>query len=205
MLALPPKSELVRKIPRVIVGLLLFGVGIAFTAVSELGLGPWDVMHQGISRRSGIPFGTVGIITGALVLLSWIPLKERVGLGTILNVLIIGVVIDLTMLILPDEVGSAPLRWSALLGGIVLVGVGSGLYIGAGLGPGPRDGLMTACAKRGYRMGRARTVIEVLILAVGWLLGGTVGIGTVLFALGVGPAVEFFFNRTGSVPLAAET
>jgi uncharacterized membrane protein YczE len=204
MLPLPPRSQLVRRIPRVFVGLVLFGVGIAFMVVSELGLAPWEVFHQGMSELTGIPLGTMGIITGALVLLGWIPLRERVGIGTLMNVTIIGIVIDLTLLILPESAGSVPLRWTALLGGIALIGLGSGLYIGAGLGPGPRDGLMTGLARRGYRMRRARTLVEVIVLVVGWLLGGTVGIGTVLFAFGVGPAVELSFKKTAVVPLSAD-
>ena len=204
MLPLPPRSELIRRIPLVLLGLILFGIGIAFSAVSELGLPPWDVFHQGISRRVGIPLGAAVIITGGLVLLAWIPLREKVGIGTLMNVTIIGVVIDITMLILPERAGSLAWQWVAALGGIALVGVGSGLYIGAGLGPGPRDGLMTGLAKRGYKMGRARTAIEVLVLVVGRALGGTIGVGTVLFAFGVGPAVEFFFRRTAVVPLTSE-
>lgn len=204
MLPLPPKADLLRRLPRLYAGLILFGVGIAFTAISDLGLPPWDVLHQGISRHTGIPLGTVGIITGALVLLGWIPLRERVGLGTISNVAIIGIVIDVTMLILPEEAGSTAWRWVALVGGIGLVAIGSGLYIGAGLGPGPRDGLMTAFARRGHPMRRTRTIVESIALVVGWLLGGTVGIGTVAFALGVGPAVQYFFNRIALVKITPE-
>jgi uncharacterized membrane protein YczE len=204
MLPVPPTAELIRRIPRVFVGLVFFGVGIAFMVVSELGLAPWEVFHQGVSFHTGIPLGTVGIITGALVLLGWIPLHEKVGIGTLMNVTIIGIVIDITGLILPDEAGSTAWRWIALLGGIALVGIGSGLYIGAGLGPGPRDGLMTGLARRGYKMRRARTAVEVTALVVGWLLGGTVGIGTVLFAFGVGPVVEYSFRRMTVAPIAAD-
>lgn len=204
MLPLPPASVLVRRVPRVFIGLVFFGVGIAFMVVSELGLAPWEVFHQGISNHTGIPLGMVGIMTGALVLLGWIPLREKIGIGTLMNVTIIGIVIDVTMLILPDQAGSTAWRWIALLGGIALVGVGSGIYIGAGLGPGPRDGLMTGFAKRGFKMRRARTAVEVSVLVAGWLLGGTVGVGTVLFAFGVGPAVEYSFRRMAVVPLTAD-
>ena len=203
MLPIPSRSILVRRVPRVFVGLVFLGLGIAFMVVSELGVAPWVVFHQGISIHTGVPLGTVGIITGALALLGWIPLHERVGIGTLMNVTIIGVVIDVSML--PDQAGSTGWRWVALLGGIALVGVGSGLYIGAGLGPGPRDGLMTGLARRGYRMRWARTAVELTVLVAGWLLGGTVGIGTVLFALGVGPAVEYSFRRMAVVPIQAET
>ena len=204
MLPMPPRHVLVRRIPRVFVGLVFFGLGIAFMVISELGLAPWEVFHQGISIHSGIPLGTVGIITGALVLLGWIPLNEKVGIGTLMNVTLIGIVIDVSMLLLPDQAGSTAWRGTALLGGIALVGIGSGMYIGAGLGPGPRDGLMTGLSRRGYRMRWARTGVEVTVLCAGWLLGGTVGIGTVLFAFGVGPAVEYSFRRMAVVPLRAE-
>lgn len=200
MLPLPPRAELYRLVPRLLLGLVLFGIGIAFTAVSELGLAPWEVFHQGISRRTGLPLGTVGIIAGALVLLAWIPLRERVGLGTLLNFTIIGIVVDMTLFILPEEAGSQAWRWVAVVGGILMVGIGSGLYIGAGLGPGPRDGLMTAFARRGYKMRRTRTLIEVGVLVIGWTMGGTIGPGTVLFAFGVGPTVEYFLLRGGGVP-----
>lgn len=204
MLPLPSSSELVRRVPRVFIGVVLFGLGIAFMVVSELGLSPWQVFHQGISRRTGIPLGTVVIITGALVLFGWIPLREKIGIGTLMNVTIIGIVINVSMLILPDQAGSTAWQWAALLGGISLVGIGSGLYIGAGLGPGPRDGLMTGLAKKGYKMRRARTVIEIIVLITGWLMGGTIGVGTVLFAFGVGPAVEFSLRRASVLPAAAE-
>lgn len=204
MLPLPSSAELVRRVPRVIVGLVLFGLGVAFTVVSELGLSPWEVFHQGISRRTGVPLGMVGIAIGALVLFGWIPLREKIGIGTVLNVMIIGVVIDISLLILPEQAGSAVWRWMALLGGIVLVAIGTGLYIGAGLGPGPRDGLMTGLAKRGYKMRRARTLIEMVVLIAGWLMGGTVGVGTVLFALTIGPAVEFSLRHASVAPIPAK-
>ena len=204
MLPLPSPAELVRRVPRVLVGLVLFGLGVAFTVVSELGLSPWEVFHQGISRRTGVPLGMVGIAIGALVLFGWIPLREKIGIGTVLNVTIIGVVIDISLLILPEQAGSAVWRWMALLGGIVLVAIGTGLYIGAGLGPGPRDGLMTGLAKRGYKMRRARTLIEMVVLIAGWLMGGTVGVGTVLFALAIGPAVELSLRHASVAPIPAK-
>ena len=204
MLPLPPRSVLIRRVPRVLVGFVMLGAGIAFTAISELGLSPWGVFSQGISRRTGIPLGTAVILTGAAVLVLWIPLKEKMGIGTIMNVTIIGAVIDSSLWILPEEAGSTAWRWIALLGGIALIGWGSGLYIGAGLGPGPRDGLMTALARRGYRMRRAHTAIELVVLTVGWVMGGTIGIGTVVFALFVGPAVEYAFRRTAVDEIAAD-
>lgn len=192
MLPLPP--DLRRRVPRLLWGLALYGWGLALMVAADLGLGPWDVLHQGISFHTPIPIGTVGIITGLLVLILWIPLRQRFGLGTALNVVLIGVVIDVTLLWLTTP-ELAVLRWAYLVGGVVMVGVASGYYIGAGLGPGPRDGLMTALARRGWPIGRVRTGIELTVLAGGWLLGGTVGIGTLLFAFGIGPLVQVFLPR----------
>jgi uncharacterized membrane protein YczE len=190
-----PRSELRRRLPQLMVGLVVVGVGFALMVEANLGLGPWEVLHQGISNRNGIPIGTVGIFVGLLVLAAWLPLRQRLGVGTVLNVITIGIVIDLTMLAIPD-LSSLLMRWPALLGGLLLVGVGGGLYIGAGLGPGPRDGLMTGMAARGWTSIRtARTLLEITALTAGWLLGGTVGIGTLLFALGIGPLVQLFLGR----------
>jgi uncharacterized membrane protein YczE len=164
---------------------------------ARLGLGPWEVLHQGISNRTGVPIGTVGIVVGFLVLLGWIPLRQRLGVGTICNVILIGVVIDV-VLATTDDPTSVVVRWACLVGGIVLFGLGSGLYIGVGLGPGPRDGLMTGISARtdGRRSIRlVRTVLELSVLFVGWLLGGNVGIGTVLFAVAIGPLVQLFLGR----------
>ncbi len=175
-------------------GLLLFGWGLALMVAADLGLGPWEVWAQGVSRHTPIPIGTVGIITGAVVLLLWIPLKESLGIGTALNVVVIGVVIDLTLIWLGTPAWLA-LRWGYLVVGLVMVGIGTGYYIGAGLGPGPRDGLMTGIARRGYPIGAVRTAIELTVLVAGWLLSGTVGAGTILFAFGIGPLVHFFLPR----------
>lgn len=194
MLPVPPRAELRRRLPRLLVGLVLFGLGLALMVAAGLGLAPWEVLHQGVSRNTPIPIGTVGILTGLLVLLLWIPLRERLGVGTVLNVIVIGVVIDVTLIWL-EQPGPMALRWGFLLVGLVLVGIASGYYIGAGLGPGPRDGLMTGLARRGWRLSVVRTAIEVSALGGGWLLGGTVGAGTVLFAFGIGPLVEFFLPR----------
>lgn len=200
MLPFPSKSEMARRVPRLVLGLVLFGLGLALMVAADLGLGPWEVFHQGISDQTGIPIGTVGIITGALVLFLWIPLRERIGLGTLLNVIIIGVVIDLTLLVL-EEPSAATAQWTYLLAGLLAVGVGSGYYIGAGLGPGPRDGLMTGLARRGYSVALARTGIEVAALVAGALLGGTVGVGTILYAFGMGPLVAYFLPRLTVKPL----
>lgn len=181
--------ELLRRLPRLLPGLVLCGVGIASMVAADLGLSPWDVLHQGISYRTGLPIGSVTILVGLVVLAAWLPLRERPGVGTVLNVVVIGVVVDLTLLVLttPDALA---LRIAMMLAGPLLFGIGSGLYIGSGLGPGPRDGLMTGLARRtGRRVGGIRTGLEISVLATGWLLGGTVGAGTVVFALGIGPVV----------------
>ncbi len=203
MLPTPDRQELLRRVPRLVFGLVIFGVGIAMQIISTLGLSPWEVLHQGVSIQSGIPIGTVGILTGIVVLVLWVPLRERWGVGTVLNVFIIGIVIDLTLLVTPNEVDQLWLRWLLLSGGIVIVAIGSGFYIGAGLGPGPRDGLMTGLAHRGWNVGVARLLIEVTVLALGWFLGGTVGIGTVLFAFGMGPLIAVFLPALSLPPVAA--
>lgn len=162
---------------------------------ADLGLSPWQVFHQGVAENAGVAIGTVTIITGVVVLLGWIPLRERFGLGTILNVALIGNVLNWTLVALPDNLGSLGVRASAMAAGVVLIGLGSGLYIGAGMGPGPRDGLMTGLARRGLHIGAVRTGLEISVLAIGWLLGGTVGFGTVAFAVAIGPLIAYFLPR----------
>lgn len=190
------------RLGRLVAGLAMFGVGVALMVRSELGLSPWEVLHQGISFKTGILLGTVGIIVGFVVLFGWIPLREKLGVGTVANVVLIGIVIDLSLWRLPAEFEGLLARSALLVGGVVLIGVGTSLYIGAGLGPGPRDGLMTGIAKRGFPIGVVRTGIELSVLAAGWLLGGTVGIGTVLFAFGVGPIVQVTLPHL-TVPVSA--
>lgn len=189
-----PDPGLRVRLPRLLAGLVLCGLGIAAMVRSNLGLGPWDVLHQGLSERSGIPIGTVGILVGLLVLAIWIPLRERLGLGTVLNVILIGVVIDVTLLWLPEP-DTLLVRSLFVASGPALFGVGSGFYIGAGLGAGPRDGVMTALARRGLPVGAVRAAIEISVLVLGWLLGGTVGVGTVLFATTIGPLVHVLLPR----------
>ncbi|MGK5672235.1 YczE/YyaS/YitT family protein [Micromonospora sp. URMC 106] len=183
----------VRRLTQLYAGLVLYGLSMALMIRSGLGLDPWDVFHQGLSERTGLSFGTVTIAVGALVLLLWIPLRQRPGLGTVSNVLVIGLVVDATLALLPAG-GPLGVRIGLLVAGIVANGAATGLYIGARLGPGPRDGLMTGYVAR--RPGRSirlvRTVIEVTVLALGWLLGGTVGVGTVAYALAIGPLTQVF-------------
>jgi uncharacterized membrane protein YczE len=192
---LRPVTEPRERVPRLVAGLVLCGLGIAFLVAADLGLAPWSVLDQGISDRTGIPIGTVSIIVGTVVLLAWVPLRERPGLGTVLNVVLIGVTTDLALLVL-DTPDALPARLGYLAVGAFLFGPGSGLYIGAGLGPGPRDGLMTGLAGRGVGSIRlVRTAIELSALAVGWLLGGSAGLGTVVFAVTIGPNVQLFLPR----------
>lgn len=194
MLPFPPVDELLRRLPRLFVGLVLFGMGIACMVRAELGLAPWDVLHQGVSTRSGLAIGTVTILTGVVVLALWLPLRERMGIGTVANAFVIGLVVNATLSVLeaPEPMWA---RVGLLVLGIFLFGPGSGFYIGAGLGPGPRDGLMTGLARRGHPVRVVRTGIELSALAIGWALGGQVGVGTVLFALTVGPNVHWFLER----------
>jgi len=195
MALLRPVTEPRERVPRLVAGLLLCGLGIAFMVAADLGLAPWSVLDQGISEHTGIPIGTVSIIVGALVLAAWIPLRERPGLGTVLNVLLIGTTIDLALLVL-DTPASLAGRLGYLAIGVFLWGPGTGLYIGAGLGPGPRDGLMTGLAARGVGSIRlVRTGIELTALAVGLALGGSVGLGTLAFAFTIGPNVQLFLPR----------
>jgi uncharacterized membrane protein YczE len=172
------------------------GSGIALMADADLGLGPWDVLHQGLSHHTGLTLGVLNIDVGAVVLLLWIPLRQRPGIGTVLNVLVIDAVVDLVLAVLPEP-GPLAVRAVAMLGGVVLMGVGSGLYIGAGLGPGPRDGLMTGVAARGHSVRSVRTALELTVLALGWALGGTVGVGTVVLAVAIGPLVQVSLERLG--------
>jgi uncharacterized membrane protein YczE len=188
-------DRLVERITRCVTGLALFGVGISLQIESRLGNPPWDVFHQGVANQVGLGIGTVIILTGiALLVLFWIPLRQKPGLGTVLNALEIGLVANLVLDAIP-RVDAMALRIPMLLGGILLVALGSALYIGSGLGPGPRDGIMTGLAARGIQIRVARTFIEVTVLVVGWLLGGQVGVGTVLFAIAIGPLVQPLLPR----------
>jgi uncharacterized membrane protein YczE len=197
-----PSDRPIERIARCVFGLTLFGLGIALLIDADLGAAPWDVFHTGVSEITGIPVGTVIIAVGVLLLIAWIPLGERPGLGTILNALVIGVVVDLTLPLSPDD-AALGVRVAMMLLGIVIIAVGSGLYIGAGLGPGPRDGLMTGLARRALSIRAARTGIEVAVLVAGVALGGSIGIGTALFAFGIGALVQLFLPRlTMSEPTA---
>ena len=180
--------------PRLIGGLTLCSGGITMMLRADLGLGPWDVLHQGISVSTGISIGTASILVGFVVLLLWLPLRQRPGIGTITNVVWIGLSLDV-LLSLTATPGSLALRWLLLLAGPVLFGIGVAVYIGAGVGTGPRDGIMTGLELRGVPIYAARTALELTALGVGWSLGGTVGFGTVYFALTTGPVMHLAMPR----------
>lgn len=183
-----------RRVVGLAVGLVLFGVSVAMLVVAGLGLDPWDVFQQGLADHLHIPFGVGVIGVGVLVLLLWIPLRQKPGFGTLSNVVVVGLVIDAALPLLPSP---QVLAWRVayLVGGVLLNAVATGLYIGAGLGPGPRDGLMTGLAAKGLSIRVARTSIEVTVLVAGWLLGGTVGVGTLVYALSIGPLVHILLPR----------
>lgn len=178
-----------QRVMRCVGGLALFGCGVGLQKQAALGLPPWDVFHEGFSETIGWPFGRALILTSFLVLVLWIPLRQRVGIGTLFNAVEIGLVADLVIAHVPHPEALVA-RIALMVTGIALVGVGSGFYIGSGLGPGPRDGLMTGLAARGWRVSRARTSVEIVVLVIGWLLGGSVGVGTLVFAASVGPIVQ---------------
>ena len=178
---------------------MLFGLGITLLIRAELGAAPWDVFHTGVSELTGISTGWIIVITGVFLLLLWIPLRERPGLGTVLNATVIGIVVDISLPII-GESDLLAVRLSMMFGGVVIVAIGSGFYIGAGLGPGPRDGLMTGLAKqtvagRSISVRAGRTFVEVVVLVIGIALGGAIGIGTAVFTLGIGPLVQIFLPR----------
>jgi uncharacterized membrane protein YczE len=186
------RRRLARRIVQLNIGLLLYGLSSALLVRSGLGLDPWDVFHQGLAGRLGLAIGTVVIIVGAAVLVLWIPLRQWPGYGTVSNAILIGLSMNWSLDVLPHG-GALGWRIVEMIIGIVLCGAATGMYIGAAFGPGPRDGLMTGLARRtGRSISLVRTGIELTVLAGGWLLGGTVGIGTVLFALAIGPLAQFF-------------
>lgn len=189
-----------RRVVQLYVGLWLYGLGAALQVRSGLGLDPWDVFHQGVAERVGLAIGTVVIIVGVLVLLLWIPLRQLPGLGTMSNVVLVGVSLNVSLEMLPT-LHVVWVRALLLAVGIVLGGVATGMYIGAHYGPGPRDGLMTGLARRTGRSIRlVRTGIEVTVLLAGWALGGTVGIGTVAYALAIGPLAQVFLRVFDAAP-----
>ncbi|MCK6105737.1 MULTISPECIES: YczE/YyaS/YitT family protein [unclassified Brevundimonas] len=197
-----------RRLFQLFSGLILYGLSIALIVRADLGLDPWDVLNQGVferfARPAGISFGLVVNLIGLAVLLLWIPLRQKPGVGTIANVLVIGTVANVGLDWIPTDL-NLWLRAGLLIAGIVLNGVASGAYIGAGLGPGPRDGLMTGIvARTGWPVKWVRTAIELSVIAVGWLLGGSVGLGTVLYAVTIGPLVHVFLPLFTIRPKASD-
>ncbi|WP_198416221.1 YczE/YyaS/YitT family protein [Cryobacterium cheniae] len=195
-----------RRLAQLLIGLFLYGLGIALIVRGEIGVAPWDVLTQGISGRTDLGFGLVTILISGVVLLIWIPLRQKPGVGTILNALLVGPAADVGLWLIPTGLD----LWVRILlfaAGLLVLAIATGLYIGAHFGPGPRDGLMTGLHKRtGWRIWIVRTGIEVTVLSIGWVLGGDVGIGTVLFAVLVGPLCHWtipFFAIT--LPRADDT
>nr|WP_211301631.1 hypothetical protein [Saccharopolyspora spinosa] len=182
------------RLGQLIGGLVLYGASMGFMVRAQLGLDPWDVLHQGLAQRLGWSFGAVTALTGVAVLLAWLPLRQRPGIGTVANVVVIAIAVDLTLALTPP-IDALPGQISLMIGAIVLNGFATAVYVGARLGPGPRDGLMTGLHNRtGWSVRSVRTLIELSVLAAGWLLGGTVGVGTVLYALTIGPLAQFFLR-----------
>lgn len=187
--------RLPRRLAQLYLGLVLFGVSMALLVRSRLGNMPWDVLHQGLVRQVGGTIGLWSIAVGAVVLLLWIPLRERPGLGTVSNIVLIGVSVDAALSVLPT-MAAMPARIACMAAGIALNAVSTALYVGAHLGPGPRDGLMTGLVRRtGGSVQRIKTLIELTVVLAGWAMGGTLGVGTVLFVLTIGPLVQVFLHR----------
>lgn len=184
-----PRRILVRRWGQLLLGLFFYGIAVALLIQADVGLDPWTVFAQGIEVQTGWSIGLIVVLIGAGVLLLWIPIRQKPGIGTVLNVLLIGPVLDLAMLVIETPEGLWA-QWLMFAGGLALLAVATGLYIGARFGPGPRDGLMTGAHSRfGWKIWKVRTGVELTVLAIGWLLGGTVGFGTVAFALLIGPMV----------------
>lgn len=184
------RKKMLRRLLQLYIGLVLYGVSTALFVHANLGADPWDVFHLGVAKQLGISFGTVIILTGAAVLLLWIPIRQMPGLGTVSNVIVLGLAADATLAVLPP-LESLVARSALLVGAIVLNAIATGMYIGAGFGPGPRDGLMTGLhARTGWSLRGIRTAIELSVLLIGWLLGGKFGVGTVIYALSIGPLIQ---------------
>jgi uncharacterized membrane protein YczE len=197
-----PSPHVYRRLPALVIGLALFGLAIGLLVRADLGLNPWEVLHQGISEQTGLPMGTVAILLGLPIIALWLPLGERPGIGTVLNVLIVGSSVNVALAYLPEVTGPG-MQVAAMVAGIALYGLATGMYLSADMGPGPRDGLMTAIHHRyGWRIAPVRTGIEIVVLGVGWAWGGTVGVGTIVFAFAIGPLTELslrVFDRDGRV------
>ncbi|MER7013226.1 hypothetical protein ABT324_17550 [Saccharopolyspora sp. NPDC000359] len=191
---LPLRTRPTLRLAQLLIGLVAYGASMGLMVRAHVGLGPWDVLHQGLADRLGWNFGWVTALTGALVMLAWLPLRQRPGIGTVANVIVIAFAVDFTLALVPP-LTALPARIALMLSAIVLNGLATAVYVGARLGPGPRDGLMTGLhARTGWSVRVVRTTIEVCVLALGWLLGGTVGVGTVLYAAAIGPLTQLFLR-----------
>jgi len=202
---------MVRRLIQLYVGLILYGVSAAMYVRADLGADPWNVFHLGVARIFSLNLGVVMIGVGALVLLLWIPLRTRPGIGTISNVIVLGLAADAALALIPP-IESLAIRIGLLITALLVNGMATGMYIGAGLGAGPRDGLMTGLhARTGWSIRSIRTSIEVTVLSAGWLMGGAFGVGTVLYALAIGPLIQFFLPwfhispTKKTLPAAVET
>lgn len=192
-----------RRLLQLYAGLVLYGLSMALQVHAMLGLGPWDVFHEGVANHTGLSFGTVVIVTSVAVLLLWIPLRQKPGLGTISNVFVVGLAADLGLSFIPEASG-LPLQISMLAAGVALNAVAGAAYLGAAFGPGARDGLMTGfVAKTGASVGKVRTAIELTIMAIGFALGGTVGLGTIVYALSIGPLLQLMIPTFRTTPAVA--
>jgi uncharacterized membrane protein YczE len=194
VLRFPSRREFARRFPPFVAGILIMGFAISLSVRAQLGLAPWDVFHQGVAEALNLSIGTVVILVGIVVLIAWIPLHQHLGIGTIINTLTVGLIANWGLALIPNQQLIVS-RIAFLALAIIGFGVGGGLYIGAGLGPGPRDGLMTAITARGHRLWIVRTTIELSVLVVGFALGGNVGVGTVLIALSLGPLTHAGLRR----------
>jgi uncharacterized membrane protein YczE len=187
-----PHDRRLKRLAQLYIGLVVYGISTSLLVLGRHGLVPWDVLHQGLSRHTGVAIGTWSILISVAVLVFWVPLHEKPGIGTISNAIVVGGTMDVVLGLTP-EIHNSVARWSFCLGGVLLNGVATGMYIGAGLGPGPRDGLMTGLARTTRRSLRlVRAGIEAIVLALGWVLGGSVGIGTVVYLVAIGPLAHIF-------------
>jgi uncharacterized membrane protein YczE len=195
LIGVPVSVRPVRRLSQLAVGLVLYGVSDALLVRAHLGLDPWDVLAEGVTKRFGLDFGTVTAVIGLVVLLGWIPLRQRPGVGTVANIGLIALSIDAVLYTVPQQ-SALWIQIPMMAGAVVLNGIATAIYVGARLGPGPRDGLMTGIAARsGWSIRLVRTGIEVTVLVIGWFLGGTVGVGTVAYAVAIGPLIQLFLPR----------